>query len=734
MVYRAFEYDPTELVMHLPLQKSRRKQNNMHDRQHVYKDIVCAFDIETSLVRTGEHDVGTVKNPQIIEDYQAVMYIWQFQLGLDITIYGRTWEEFNTFINMLWKSLRENERIVIFIHSLAYEWQFIRDDSILGTMVNEDSVFCVKPRTPVKFLACADRLEFRCSYLHSNMHLEEYTRKMGVEHQKLSGDEFDYSKQRFPWTPMTDRELEYCFNDVRGLVECIYKEMELDHDNLYSLPLTSTGYVRRDMKKAIAKLPVGYVEKRLPDYSTYKMLREAFRGGNTHASRFYSCKRIDADIYCHDIASSYPNVLVNCKFPITPFREITKDALTIDHIMDLIVKGRAVLARVALWDVKLIDEFWSVPYLTKDKSRNIVNATYDNGRILRADYLEVTLTDIDIQIIAAEYDCEMVILDAMFAGYGYLPDEIRDVIRTYFNRKTALKGVEGEEVYYNKAKALLNACYGMMAQNPVKLDDVYHDHQYITGVKYKDSDGIEQFISELYAYDHEIDIYQIAHEHNILKSTLPYQWGVWCTAHARLALEEAIRICGKEFLYCDTDSVYYYGEHDFGEYNAQRTQRSRQNGACADDIKGETHYMGVLELDKTAAAFKTMGAKKYAYMDHAGELHITIAGVNKRKGAEELTSYALRHGMRDGLDAMQEGFVFQDAGGTESVYNDDPYGIMEMDGHQIYVPSNVAIKPSTYRTGLGDDYKTLLGYLLENDLFGLYELNYKGAQLPTIEC
>ena len=39
------------------------------------------------------------------------------------------------------------------------------------------------------------------------------------------------------------------------------------------------------------------------------------------------------------------------------------------------------------------------------------------------------------------------------------------------------------------------------------------------------------------------------------------------------------------------------------------------------------------------------------------ELHITIAGVNKKKGAIELE----QHG---GLDAMQEGFTFVDAGGT----------------------------------------------------------------------
>lgn len=46
-------------------------------RKRYYMDIVCAFDIETTYIP----EIG-----------QSVMYIWQFQLGEEITIIGRTWE------------------------------------------------------------------------------------------------------------------------------------------------------------------------------------------------------------------------------------------------------------------------------------------------------------------------------------------------------------------------------------------------------------------------------------------------------------------------------------------------------------------------------------------------------------------------------------------------------------------------------------------------------------------
>ena len=734
MVYSLSEIDISKTITELPLQKRKRGNQSSKNNEYYYKDVICAFDIETTLEKIGSHNGGTEKNPKIIDDCIAIMYIWQFQIGLDITIIGRTWEEFNDLITRFRNALKINERICVFVHNLAYEFQFIRDYEILGKYINEESVFCVKSRTPVKFLCCDDKIEFRCSYLHSNMSLDEFTDKMQVEHRKLDGYEFDYSKKRYPWTELTPHELEYCYNDVIGLVECLYKECEIDGDNLYTLPLTSTGYVRRDIKRAIQKLPHNYIKKQLPDYRTYRLLREAFRGGNTHASRFYVGKPVDADIYCYDISSSYPNVLINCKFPITPFREIEKDHKHIDDIIALINKGRAVIAQIAIFNVKLRNEFWAVPYLSRDKCRNILNATYDNGRILTADYLEITVTDIDLQILIKELSDEskIVVIDAMFASYGYIPNEIRNVILDYFRRKTALKGVEGEEIQYMKSKNKLNAIYGMSAQNPVKLDECYKNGEYITGTHYKNEDGKRDFISEDGAESENIDIYQIAHKENIDKSVMPYQWGVWVTAWARLRLEQAIEICGNEFLYCDTDSVYYYGQKDFSEYNKQRIADSTHNKAFAEDKHGKIHYMGVLELDKTATRFKTLGAKKYAYVDDNG-LHITIAGVSKKRGALELSQWAEKHGLKDGLDALQEGFVFEDAGGTESVYNDKPLSEYVIDGHRLYVPTNVAIKPSTYKTSIsGEGYKELIDVLTDNNLWQLYRKNYMGAQLPSL--
>lgn len=227
--YKTF---PEDALFSVPIQK-RKPGNQGTRKRRKYKDIVCAFDIETTR----------------LDDKHSIMYIWQFQFGLDNTIIGRSWKECLRFLKRLSSSCGDNEYYVIYVHNLSFEFQFLAGQYSF----TNDEVFAVDSR---KILKCDmfDHLEFRCSYLHSNMSLSEYLQKMGVKDQKLSGDEFDYDKMRYPWTPLSDRELLYCINDVRGLVEALYIEMHMDDDNLYTIPLTSTGYVRRDVKAAMREI------------------------------------------------------------------------------------------------------------------------------------------------------------------------------------------------------------------------------------------------------------------------------------------------------------------------------------------------------------------------------------------------------------------------------------------------------------------------------------------------
>lgn len=425
-----------KLLDKIKLQK--RPVGNPRGRKNCrYKDVICAFDIETTNVRSLK---------------QSFMYIWQFQFGLNYTIVGRTWEEFKTFMSRLKEHL-SGVWLVIFVHNLSFEFQFLS-----GIYPFEDyEVFATDSR---KILKCEMNgcFEFRCSYLHSNMSLSQYTKKMGVADVKLSGEDFDYSKMRFPDTPLTEEEIHYCINDVKGLVQAITKEMEMDGDNLHTFPLTSTGYVRRDVKRAMYGFNSLQLKSMLPNEEVYTLLREAFRGGNCHANRYFAGDIVE-NVRSYDRSSSYPDVMLNCEFPMSEFQEVPD--CDKDYLIRLIkVKHRAIVMRIAFKDVELINKYTGIPYLSTDKCRHILNGKFDNGRILSADYLETTFTDIDFKIFLSMYKFSNSLpLKVFKAKYGKLPKMITDVVIEYYRRKTELKDVDGMEVYYHKAKNKLNACY-----------------------------------------------------------------------------------------------------------------------------------------------------------------------------------------------------------------------------------------------------------------------------------
>lgn len=674
-LYTVDTYDYTR-IQNIPCLHDTRS-NRGTKKKKGYKNCMCAFDIETT---------------RLTEIEQSIMYIWQFSilflddLHID-TIIGRTWAEFELHLSQLRQD--DNEAYyMIFVHNLSYEFQFLRGIYTFS----HDEVFAIKSR---KILKCEmdSRFEFRCSYLQTNMGLESFTKKMKVKHTKLSGEIFDYSKKRYPWTPLTGYELQYSVNDTIGLLEAMYKRMLLSNDNLYTLPLTSTGYVRRETKKAM----FGWSKKHkylFPDIRFFDLLEEAFRGGDTHSNRYYSGTVIKADgkkilgIGSYDRSSSYPDVVLNDAFPMSKFVFIgTLEEYDVEKKID---RGKALLFRCRIIGIEQIDKYYGAPYLGYSKCRKVTGEILDNGRILSADYLETTITDIDYEIMKAEYKWEdFQIIECYESRYGQLPEQLKDIFRRYYIDKTELKGITEQELFYNLQKALLNAGYGIMVQSPVKQSLIFTESD-----------------EDVFKVDENVSRETLLTEYN-RTAFLPFQWGVWVTAWARYRLKEGINIVGDRYLYDDTDSVKYVKvlgddiDNKFEEYNRKRIENSTRNNAYATDPKGNVHYMGVFEYEKTYTEFSTLGAKKYVYREEDGTLHTTIAGVNKKYAPEELEE----HG---GIPAFKVGFTFSKAGGTESVYNDVPYGDYTIDGNTIYIGQNIVIKPSTYTIGITDEYRRIL--------------------------
>jgi hypothetical protein len=192
-------------------------------------------------------------------------------------------------------------------------------------------------------------------------------------------------------------------------VEALKAEMQRDGDNLYTIPLTSTGYVRRDVKKVLRAWGRHRLLELFPDAGVYTLLREAFRGGNTHANRYF-VKNPDyplppvENVHSADRSSSYPDVQVNYMFPMSPFRRVEK-SVSYTELKDHYIKrrGYALIFRLQIDNLQLRDMFNPCPYISYDKARKVRGKVLDNGRLLGADHCEITVTDIDFQIIDKQY-------------------------------------------------------------------------------------------------------------------------------------------------------------------------------------------------------------------------------------------------------------------------------------------------------------------------------------------
>lgn len=236
--------------------------------------------------------------------------------------------------------------------------------------------------------------------------------------------------------------------------------------------------------------------------------------------------------------------------------------------------------------------------------------------------------------------------------------------------------------------------YGMSVTSPIKQRYEYNGYEFIP----VDID-----------LDKAIETYH-------KKGFLNYQYGVWVTAGARYELRRGMGYLGSntmkksQIVYVDTDSCKYVGEANFTKYNREMLMLSKQNNATAKDSKGKEHYMGAFEDDGDYKKFVSLGAKKYAYVDQDDTLHLTVSGVNKKLGAEELQEAG-------GIEAFKEGFTFYKGGGTEAVYNDLAVNEYIM-YNDIKITRNVCIKDSTYTLGITDEYRQLL-----EDLYFWVELD-----------
>lgn len=278
-----------------------------------YYEKPCAFDIETTSAITEE------------DEKLAWMYEWTFAFGEDMIIYGRTWDEYKQLCNILIEELKlnQNKRLYIGIQNLAFEFQFMRK------YFNWDYVFANDDRHPIQ--AISNGLEYHCTATISGYDLEHMAENLTKHNIKKLIGNLDYKQIRCSDTPLSDKELEYCYNDVMIIIYYLLEQREL-YGSMKDIPLTNTSRVReycRDNTLYLlnwkGKKSLNYEYREIMDNLTltpelYYTCKAAFRGGYVHANPKYIDKECD-DIASYDLTSAYLYEMIANKYPMSSFNE-----------------------------------------------------------------------------------------------------------------------------------------------------------------------------------------------------------------------------------------------------------------------------------------------------------------------------------------------------------------------------------------------------------------------------
>ena len=659
-----------------------RKKEGKETNYNKFSNDILTLDIETTSAWITEdnriipYEVGHTAEYWNSLTPLALCYIWQFSFN-DTVYYGR---ELTDFINVL-RDLRTDVKYIIWVHNLSFEFHFLQN------ILEFDNVFARSAHKPIKAISKEfPNIEFRCSYMLTRLSLATWGDQIGI--QKMVGD-LDYEVIRTPYTALTETEMGYCERDCIVVYNGIKKYVEL-YKKQRDIPLTQTGTVREVVKERLFKNKkyTDFIKKLVPkNAEQYKMLRNIFAGGYTHANRLYAGEVLREEIEHYDFASSYPTVMLAEKYPMTPWvyagNKLPKKERFDKYAYIMLIKFTQVKST----------SYNS--YIQVSKCMTMVNPVMDNGRIVTADEITLWVTEQDYITIDNNYTFEAEVKEVYRSKKEYLPRKLLEYILELYRNKTTLKGVKGKEDLYLQSKQYINSLFGMSVTAIVQADVTFKNG--LWEVDRLTPEYVDNKLQDLAKYKSGDKRY-----------FMNYSWGCWVTAYARRNLWKCIESVDRNVIYCDTDSIFVRGKNDFTWYNKEIIEKLRisceENELNFEDTHPLGKQIGIFDKEDDCIEFITLGAKRYVERRKDGILYLTVSGINK--GAVGV--------LKDDISNFRDGLVFD---------KDDPCVVKRL-VHYVYDMPDVVYPDgykSTYRTGISmrrngyelhmtDEYKTIIDY------------------------
>ena len=598
----------------------------------------------------------------------------------------RRWEVFTAFIERIrdFYKLDKYNRLRLWVANLSFEFSFLQ------RRFEWDKIFAKEMYNPL--LASTGGIEFRECLTISGGSLATLAKDFCYT-QKLEG-ELDYTKQRNCSDILTDQETQYIINDVVILAEYSkYLFKTIIRPKRY-VPMTRTGILNRQVHDSFLELARGYapgceviytdyVNRCFPDEKTYfQWFSYLFRGGYVHANAIYANIDLDgkngiAKARMKDITSSYPTEMLKSYVPRGPFIDTEWNPV--------LLKSKCCIIYARFRNIRITTHH-SIE--SKNKIINHVGARFDNGRLVRADLIDVCITEKDYDIYShfMEWD-SMEIYRFQVAERGTLPAFLIANLIEAYAKKTELKraGLNNTPEYANQ-KAATNSFYGLLCKRIRILSCVWDSEN---GWNTKDNPG--------------------AFEREAKKALLLPSSAIWITASARHSLLMQVwRLiqAGVEVYYCDTDSIKYgenpKAERIFKKYNAYVRKRIKNRGYTDPVFSGLGEFED--ETHGIAVRMKTLGAKRYIYTDPDKGVKATVAGMPKScvkmLGQTEDEVYQSFSTSGFSLD-------IDDSNKLRPVYAEEPFDIY-INGEWMHEESGCSLVGVPFSMHLKDDYIDLI--------------------------
>lgn len=654
------------------------------------------------------------------DDVTGWIYQWAICIKQKIFVYGRKPTELIDFMIRCVEhyELSYEKKIVVYIHNQQYDFAYLK--KYLARYDPQIDVLAIDNHC---VLTC-DVLGFRfiCSYKLTNLSLAVLSDKYAKKYVKAVG-EVDYSIIRYQDSELTANDWYYMFSDVASQYDGV-KEYLLMNGYTFcaDAPFTSTGFVRTDCRRA-ARSDAEWREeftKSALSLEDYRLCRQAFMGGITICSWKAAGKTIretDKIKLAHkDFTSSYPARQKLDYFPTgTPmhYGQISdKDEL------DYLLNEYCCVFMLTLEDVHL-KKGVTAPYIPSSKCLGVSTVINEkgvkvpdwlklNGKILYCKKLTIAVTEIDFKWIRRQYTASAMYVSNMICfKRGVLPAWLTGKVMEYFSNKCTLK--HKEPILYAKSKNLLNGIYGMTATSIIRPSYVINQDSIIARAKAEDVDKDDAEKLRKYYKSHN--------------SFMCYQWSLYTTAFARDSLMTMIELTGdndgkldpnnpenddltdvyKNFLYCDTDSVFYIVTPENEKRMAKYQSECKERAIKGDAFVGE-NFLGMPTDEPHIRAFRGLHSKCYAMEElnektGKHELNVVIAGIPK-KSTKFLygENFTFSHTMTNAeelehIDNLTDGFTFSHCGGTRCVYNDErPIEMREINGHITELSTSAVIE------------------------------------------